>query len=374
RLEAARLAPDLHDPQNAAAYLAIGPDDLLDPLAPLLDWRREHGLTALTIPLQAVYDQFNAGIPDPAAIRKLVAATVAWKESPRYLLLVGDASYDPQGYLAPAEANRLPTFFVDTMFGGQTGSDIPFGQELAPGASASEVDPQAATRLAVGRFPARNARQVTILVEKTLQFERALLDGGLPRSVAAVADGQEPVYRREAQAFLEQFPASYTTGLYSPEAGVSEANKEVIALFEGGELFVAYFGHGSLNMWGKDMLFTSQDVEALSNAGRLPVVINMTCLTGLFTHPTQESLAEALLWKDDGGAVAVLAPTSLTLPLDQSDLSDAIVAQLAGAEQPPLGDVLAAARNQIESTEPSMLDVLLTFMLFGDPALSLPGG
>ena len=88
---------------------------------------------------------------------------------------------------------------------------------------------------------------------------------------------------------------------------------------------MGYFGHGSVTQWGKDNLFTVKDVASLQNGDRLPLVINMTCLTGLFTHPKVQSLTETLLWKPDGGAVAVLAPTSLTLSGDQSFLSNALV-------------------------------------------------
>lgn len=66
---------------------------------------------------------------------------------------------------------------------------------------------------------------------------------------------------------------------------------------------------------GKDRLFNPGD-GPLENGDRLPIVLNMTCLTALFTHPQVESLAESLLWQRKGGVVAVLAPTSLTLPTD----------------------------------------------------------
>jgi hypothetical protein len=50
-----------------------------------------------------------------------------------------------------------------------------------------------------------------------------------------------------------------------------------------GSLLVNYIGHGSINQWGKDLIFTTADAAALANGKCLPVVINMTCLTGLFT-------------------------------------------------------------------------------------------
>jgi hypothetical protein len=124
-------------------------------------------------------------------------------------------------------------------------------------------------------------------------------------------------------------------------------------------------------MWGKDRLFSTQDVSSLQNNDRTTVMINMTCLTGLFTHPKETSLAEAMLWQPQAGAVAVLAPTSLTLPTDQSFLSRSLIEALL--EQPglTLGEALLFARQQISSENISSLDVMETFLLFGDPALSV---
>ena len=103
----------------------------------------------------------------------------------------------------------------------------------------------------------------------------------------------------------------------------------------------------------------------------LPLVINMTCLTGLFTHPKVQSLTETLLWKPDGGAVAVLAPTSLTLSTDQGFLSQALADALLKDRSARLGDVFLQAQRSIPNTDAGSQDVLQTFLLFGDPALRL---
>jgi hypothetical protein len=138
---------------------------------------------------------------------------------------------------------------------------------------------------------------------------------------------------------------------------------------------IAYFGHGSVNMWGKDRLFTTADVASLSNHAHLPVVLNMTCLNGLFTHPQVESMAEALLWQPQAGAVAVLAPTSLTLPTDQSFLSTPLVQALQDQAGVTLGEALLQARRQVPLHDPGTRDVMETFLLFGDPALNVrPAG
>jgi hypothetical protein len=100
-------------------------------------------------------------------------------------------------------------------------------------------------------------------------------------------------------------------------------------------------------------------------------VLNFTCLTGLFTHPKVQSLAETLLWQADAGAVAVLAPTSLTLGGDQSFLSDALVSAFLANPTERLGDLLLKAWQAMPTGEAGARDVLQTFLLFGDPALRI---
>ena len=145
----------------------------------------------------------------------------------------------------------------------------------------------------------------------------------------------------------------------------------VIRDMNAGDLIVGYFGHGSVTQWGQDNLLTVNGTAALTDSVRLPLVINMTCLTGLFTHPKVQSLAEALLWKPDGGAVAVLAPTSLTLPADQSFLSRPLVEFFLKNRNVPLGDILLQAQRTVPIQDAGLQDVLRTFLLFGDPALKL---
>jgi hypothetical protein len=189
--------------------------------------------------------------------------------------------------------------------------------------------------------------------------------------VLAVADGQDPAFHDEAQRFLDQFSTGFQTTLVNPPAGSTQANTEIVNDLNNGSALVGYFGHGSVTQWGKDNLFTVKDVASLQNGAKVPVVINMTCLTGLFTHPRVQSLAETLLWKADGGAVAVLAPTSLTLSDDQSFLSKALVQAYLKDRTARLGDIFVQAQREVPTNGAGTQDVLRTFLLFGDPALKM---
>jgi hypothetical protein len=358
----AKIDPDLRAVELQADFIAIGPEDLLEPLQPLLDWRESQDLRTVALPVEAIYDQFNGGLPEPGAIQDFLRfAATHWQAPPKYVLLVGDATYDPRGYVSSPIENRLPVFLVNTVFGGETASDVLFAQ----------LDEDAWPDLALGRIPAQTPQQVKILVSKILEYEQEGSNGDWRQRLLAVADGQTPYFQTEAQDFLDRFPGSFKKDVFAPQAGASGTNVELARLIDDGSLLVAYFGHGSVNMWGKDRLFSTEDVQGLSNEGRLPVVVNMTCLTGLFTHPKIESLAEALLWQSAGGAVAVLAPTSLTLPTDQGFLSQALADAMAANPDLTLGDILQDARMKVPADTPGTLDVMQTFLLFGDPALQL---
>jgi hypothetical protein len=361
RVEAAQLTPDLRAANNAAAYLAIGPIDLLEPLQPLLEWRAEQGLPTMAAPVQAIYDQFGDGRVDPEAIRSFLKhAAQQWAVKPQYVLLVGDASYDTLNFTTPPETNRVPTFLVQTVYGGETASDVGFAQ----------LDEDEQPDIAIGRAPARTAEQVRTFVAKTLAYEQDAPPGEWRSHVLAVADGQEPIFRDDAQRFIDQF-TGYQTSLLNPPAGAPQASEEIVRDLNEGSAIVGYFGHGSVTQWGKDNLFTVKDGAALQNGARLPVIINMTCLTGLFTHSKVQSLTETLLWQANGGAVALLAPTSLTLGSDQSFLSNALVQALLQDRTARLGDVFVQAQRAVPAQNDGTRDVLRTFLLFGDPALKI---
>jgi hypothetical protein len=371
-------AIDLLATENAYDYVAIGPPDLLAPLQPLLALREAQGIKTLAVPLHAIYDQFSYGQADPQAIRSFLAyAGQRWSQAPEYLALVGDASYDPKGYITAPEANRTPTFFVQTIHGGETASDygfsVPGDAPWRPGEDGGQNLPE----VAVGRIPARTPEQVSAYVQKVISFEQregtdSEFDDWQNR-VLAIADGSEDYFRMDAQNFLNKFTGDYPAELLAPSNGEQGINQTIIQKINQGVGLAAYFGHGSINLWGKDRLFSTEDVPNLDNQDKLPIILNFTCLAGLFTHPKVESLAEAFLWQPTGGAIAVLAPTSLTLTEDQAYLSDAIADELVDNPGGRLGDLLTKARRRVLSENPSDTDVLFTFLLFGDPAIKLAG-
>jgi hypothetical protein len=94
-----------------------------------------------------------------------------------------------------------------------------------------------------------------------------------------------------------------------PDAGAA-----VKARLSEGAALVSYAGHGSVASWELDLL-TTDDVPKLTNGSKLPLVVALTCLNGMFQSLfPEESLAEALVRAPGGGAVGVWASSGITSP------------------------------------------------------------
>jgi hypothetical protein len=371
--------PDLRIPAPGAEYLAIGPSELLQAMQPLLELRETQGLRTMAIPVQAIYDQFGVGMPEPRAIRDFIDfANQNWELKPRFLTLIGDASFDPRGFHGPARTNQLPTFFVQTRFGGETASDFGFAvQDFSHSLSGSNIK-YYPPDIAVGRIPAQSTSQVNDYVQKVLHYEAAIGPENLTEAgskhLLAIADGSESSFTMDAENFIRSLPKEFTSELITSADSDTEFYKKIQEKVDEGTDLVIYFGHGAINTWGKDRLFANENVKDLQNQDYLPILLQLTCLTGLFTHPDQESLSESFLLQPKTGAVAVLAPTSLTLPEEQSYLSYALIAEMNADPQARLGEILRRAQTQILAENPDAREVVETFLLLGDPALKINPG
>lgn len=352
------------------AYLAIGTGELLKPLQPLLELRQAEGLTVKTIEVEEIYDQYY-GFAEAQALRAYLAKAARQYPALRYVLLVGDTTYDPAQYITSAEMNRLPTFFIDTIYGGQTSTEIPFAIIDQDNLDFLDTLATFEPSLAIGRLPASSPQQVRQWVEKVLAYEKGEKKPKT-KAILAIADPQEATFERDATAFLELWKGQTSIESFFPNAGETSLEQEIRGRFDRDYRIIAYFGHGAIDLWGKDEIFTAQQAKELGGQTSYPIVLNFTCLTGYYIHPEVLSLTEALLWNPKGGAISIIAPTSLTLADDQSFLWKALVESYQSQPDGRIGDVWLSALPKIALANEGIRDVVLTYTLFGDPALTLP--
>lgn len=348
---------------EGADYVAVVAEELADTVEPLLQFHREQGLSVLKLSPQQVYDAYSQGRIDPFAIRDLLAhGQESWQNKPRFALLVGDSTYDPGGYQHELPAAYLPSPFINTVFGGETVSDNLI----------ADLDKDGYPDIALGRLPAQSTDQLETMINKLLDYSQKPAEGDWQEQILFTADGREPHFKNTSEQLREELAEGIETiGIY-PEAA-SDAISEMLPALNEGSLIVNYIGHGSVQQWGRDQLLTVDAAQELSNGQRLPIFINMTCLTGLFSHPSEESLAETLLWAQNGGAIAAIAPSSLTLPNNQRPLNAALLQELLSTEESTVGEALMRAKQGVPLGNDNQKDIVATFNLLGDPALVVKG-
>lgn len=354
--------PDaLKDADQGADYVAIvaNAEGFEPALQPLLDFRQQQGLRVRSVPLAQVYDEFSYGRQDPAAIRDFLAyAQANWRPpAPRFVLLVGDSSYDFYGFTESPNQDLLPTYLVYTEFAGYVASDTWFtmldGDSLAP-------------HLAIGRLPAQTARQLATMVNKTLAYEQATGSEWLGRALLVADD--EPSFDVASEQLAGRLASAdyLIEKLYMTED--EEIHDEIISALNQGVGILNYVGHGSIDVWGDERVLTADDTTSFFNRERLPIFTTFTCLNGYFNHPEVNSLAESLLWAPDGGVVAAVVPSGRSLPTQQLPLADVFYEGLLAGEGATLGEALQIAKAAAADDD-FFADVIHTFNLLGDPAL-----
>lgn len=350
----------LQNPERGADYIAIvaNINGFMDALQPLLDLRREQGLRVEAIVVDQIYDEFAYGRHTPEAIRDfLLYASTQWQEpSPRFVLLVGDATYDLYDFSGGKNKNILPTYMVYTEFAGYVASDTWY----------TVFDPESLeSQLAIGRFPVQTVNDLTKIVDKTIVYEQT--NGEWLNQALLVADDEDRfnLASDELDATLSQ--SGYTTQkLYMTEN--ENIHDAIISALNQGVGIVNYVGHGSVEVWGDEMVLQAQDAAILKNGQRLPIFTTFTCLNGYFNHPQSDALAETLLQAPNGGVVAAIAPSGRTFTAQQTPIADSFYRYLLSGDDQTIGEALQWAKLDA-AHDPYLREVIYTFNLLGDPAL-----
>jgi len=305
------------------------------------------------VDVEDLYDEFNFGSKHPWALKDFLNRAYAyWNPQPRFVLLVGDASYDPRNYLGFGEFDLVPTKFVDTEHL-TTASDDWF----------VDFDDDGLPEMAMGRLPVENAEEAATMVSKIIAFESV---AGLMNDALLVADVNDSINFQGASADVVDELLEVSVGVTEILRGKSAtARNDLLNLLNQGQLLVNYVGHGSSQIWNGNLL-TYLDARSLTNSPYLPFLVSMTCLNGFFQDPYSESLAEAFLKAEQGGAVAVWTSSGLTLPGEQSVMNLELIRLLLNGQGLTIGEAVMGAKQATTN-----VDIRRTWILFGDPTLRL---
>ncbi len=371
---------DLKLSENRADLLILSDQELLDVAEPLIEARRAQGLEVMATSFEQVYAQFSNGRISVQAIKDFVQyALDTYEVKPRYLLILGDASYDSKAALAvSAGIKKSPIPLVKGLHN-DYGSDQWFAEDRVTGAP----------RLSIGRIPTSDPIKLENYLVKLLAYEsgeRAPLDSRVKTTSFIVGtestEGFSNYVSALSQISSDQFSSTSDEIIDRNQLGSDASTKASInGLFNDAPLFVTYYGHGGEGEWGSydgDTFYEVSDAQALNNE-KLPIVMAFNCLNGHFydANGSSTSLAEEMVLNKDGGAVAFWGSTTLSSPVSQNNLATSFMNELVResktnySKDTTIGDLFLASKLK-QSNDAVTNDTVKSMVLIGDPSMKMP--
>lgn len=371
--------------------------DFLPQAERLAAYHRSHdNMRVVVVTPEQIYNEFSSGAQDISAIRDFVRmfykrAGSDTAQMPRYLTLLGAASYDYKQRL-PNNSNFVPVFeSQESNYSLNSFSTDDFYGFLDDNENIEESALLNALDLGIGRLPARSVADADAIVNKIIGYKAPETLGPWRLAATLVADNNDGAgnHMQDAESIGEQLTGT-AHNLYnqskiyldaiptiSTPAGARSpnANASITDRVYKGTMFINYNGHGNTQVWTEERILTQDDFKKWNNDKMLPFMVTATCDFGQFDHPQYVSAAEQLVLRNGGGVIAMLTTTAAVYANYNTPLNlifiETLFSQNANGTWHSFGDAARIGKNEAYtvSKDPNKLANYRKFALLGDPAL-----
>jgi hypothetical protein len=387
---------DLSALQNVD-YLIIAPPEMMGQAQRLANYHQtKNNYNVQIVDPSKIYNEFGSGSRDLTAIRDFVTKLNTPLGSLKYVFILGDASYDYK--------NRIPNNSnIVSSYESEESNDFisSFVTDDYIVMTKAQTDPSLANNLPdlpVGRIPAANPTEAANMMDKTLAYYNSLSgqstpfgewrmkldfvvdddnDGGVPfhtvmnNTLANTFEVPTNTLLKEynvRKLYLDAFQAQSTAGGQRyPQVNQAISNDL------GNSLYLFYLGHGGINGWAQERVFTLDEIQNANNFSnvysRFPFVSTITCEFTLWDEPGTSSAGEQLMKLKQGGAAAMITSSravGVGYGLDFTNLYTQDIFKLVGDDFIPVGDAHLNAKK-LRPGDSNHLKV----NLLGDPAMKL---
>jgi hypothetical protein len=351
-------ASNLADAANQGRYVVIAGDGLESAAHAMAGYRAQQGLSTMVARVADIYDEFSGGIKTPWAIRDFLQhASTTWADPPRYVFLAGDGSLDHKNVWGDDD-DFIPALMAVTADG-----LIPSDNLLADWIGGDGVP-----EVAIGRLPAQTAAELDDYLQKVEAFEGS--GGSWKQSTLWLADDGDlgGYFTDDLDEIIDEVPGHVEiTRLSLEHHGVNEAWDLALAAMNEGVSMVNYLGHGGFDRLTEEGLLDTDKAVVMGNGDRAPFLTALTCVVGRFDVPGYDTLSEALLLNDGGGAVAVWSPSGYSVNDNARLLGRMHIEAVATGEHQTIGDSIRAALEAYAAASDEGETPHL-YVLIGDPA------
>jgi len=319
-----------------------------------------------------VYDEFSKGLLDPWAVRDFLQYTTThWQgTTPSYVAIIGDMSFDYRKVLSSSRASFVPAAPLYSDIYGISASDNNLVVFNAP---------YSVPEMSIGRISIETVDEGNIFLDKLEQYPA---DAGKEwqRTTLLLASGvdefDELVNRfNERSEDLETrfvgpvgLKADYVFRypMEPDHLQYKGTGVEIRQKIDNGAVVVNYYGHGGGYQW--DLTFLNDDIYALNNANRQPLVLSFTCLTAHYDN--QNVFGEQFIKVPNKGAIGFIGSSALTYWNPGRALNESFFNQIYIKRQYVSGKALTYAKAAFSTDGVNALQTALTVYL-GDPVLKL---
>lgn len=383
-------------------YVVVTPPEFLPQAEEIARLHRERdGYRTTVATTEQVYNEFGTGTPDPSAIRLFMKMfydrATQETDRPKYLLLLGDASYDVKNKLG-TRTNLIPTFEVPEASSEESpATDDGFAymgpdEGLEPAREGGYFSYNGIIDIAVGRLPVKTTEEAEAVVRKIADYGNPhylrLTDweqkqgnlGDWRQEITFVTDDDfESVYEytinftnsvaaANPNFNLEKIYAdSYIKRSDAVNAAYPEAQTALRRRMNRGAFFVGYIGHSGWDAWGDEKYLTLNDIQQWEPILSYPMMFASSCTFAYYDQPDKTSGAEEAVLHPDGGAISMIASTRSasvgTIEYVQHDFLIGSLDRRQG-QHPTIGDAFMTCK--INNRDRSGTGI---FILLGDPGL-----
>lgn len=353
-------ASSLKSSANQADSVIVAPASLKTSAQSLADYRNGRGLKTVVVDIEDIYNVFNDGSVDPAAIRSFLAFTRSnWTKAPKYLLIVGQGSLDWKNVLGNGDC-LIPSLLTRTDYGLQA-SDKELG----------DLDGNGTLDVAVGRIPAGTPTEVLNAIAKIKAFEKG---GAWRRKAVTLADN--PDRSGDLAGMSDAYSAARMKNMAvnrihlpsSAAQSVADTRSKLYGSLNGtGAGLLTYFGHSThYRLAGEHLLGRDDVTGVLANESKPPVMLSVACLMDDFGTPGLDTLGETLVVSKSGSA-AVIGPGQKVDVYEGALVVSATISALCENGAARLGDAFTIGYNNALAAGAG--GSARAYNLLGDPAL-----
>ena len=341
----------------------------------------ENRLSTMVVNVFDIYNEFGGGLPDPTAIRDFLKyAYDHWSTRPEYALLFGEGEYDYKN-ITGASHVFVPVYETpETLYQIESYTSDDYFVLLTP--DDRRID------MAIGRIPVRTPDEARAVVDKIIAYESQPEFGMWKDRVTFVADDGLTSYGDDGSEHTRQsdeLAESFTPALYEKlkiylieyptVIGASgrlkpDVNKAIIDQINEGTLVMNWTGHGNPHVWAHEHVFeNSTTIPQLVNKNRLTFFTAATCDFGRYDDPEEQSGAELLVLKPDGGGIGVMTATRAVYGFLNAIFANAFYQALFMRDSSGLPSRIGDALFLVKQTRFETND--RKFQLIGDPSMRL---